>query len=77
MKPGDSFFDYCNGSWLAANPIPSDATRNLGGLYAAEDKMNERIEQLKTRVADIGKFYMSPLSPLSPVSCVSRKKIRY
>ena len=24
VKPGDSFFDYCNGSWLAANPIPSD-----------------------------------------------------
>ena len=57
VKPGDSFFDYCNGSWLAATPIPSDATKNLGGLYAADDKMNERIEQLKTRVADIGKFF--------------------
>lgn len=57
VKPGDSFFDYCNGSWLVANPIPSDATKNLGGLYAASDKMNERIEQLKTNVADIGKFY--------------------
>ena len=57
VKPGDSFFDYCNGSWLAATPIPSDATKNLGGLYAADDKMNERIEQLKTKVADIGKFF--------------------
>lgn len=57
VKPGDSFFDYCNGSWLVANPIPSDPTKNLGGLYAAGDKMNERIDQLKARVADIGKFY--------------------
>ena len=27
VHPGDSFFDYCNGAWLAANPIPSDPAR--------------------------------------------------
>ena len=57
VKPGDSFFDYCNGTWLANNPIPADPTKNLGGLYAASDKMNERVAQLKASVPDIGKFY--------------------
>ncbi len=22
VKPGDSFFDYCNGTWLQTHPIP-------------------------------------------------------
>ena len=30
VSPGDSFFDYCNGAWLAANPIPTDPTRVIG-----------------------------------------------
>ena len=57
VKPGDSFFDYCNGAWLAKNPIPTDPTKNLGGLYAANDVMDERIELLKSSVADIGHFF--------------------
>jgi hypothetical protein len=35
MQPGDSFFDYCNGTWLKNNPVPQDPAKNLGGLYAA------------------------------------------
>ena len=57
VNPGDSFFDYCNGTWLKKNPIPADPTKNLGGLYAAEAKMNERVEQLKKDVPDMGKFF--------------------
>lgn len=57
VDPGDSFFDYCNGTWLKNNPIPADPTKNLGGLYAANDAMIERVEQLKKSVPDIGKFY--------------------
>ena len=57
VKPGDSFFNYCNGTWLKNNPIPQDPTRNLGGMYAAEDAMNERVEQLKAGAPDIGAFY--------------------
>lgn len=57
VDPGDSFFDYCNGTWLKNNPIPADPTKNLGGLYDAGIVMNERIEQLKNSVPDIGKFY--------------------
>lgn len=57
VKPGDSFFDYCNGTWLKNNPIPTDPEKNLGGLYAAGDVMNGRVEQLKASVPDIGHFY--------------------
>ena len=35
VQPGNSFFDYCNGTWLKNNPIPDDQTKNIGGLYAA------------------------------------------
>lgn len=57
VKPGDSFFDYCNGTWLANNPIPTDPTQNIGGIYEANDVMKERIEQLKRSVPDLSRFY--------------------
>ena len=57
VKPGDSFFDYCNGSWLAAHPIPTDPTVNLGGLYGAAEVMEQRVEQLKKSNPDIGRYY--------------------
>ena len=31
VDPGDSFFDYCNGAWLQAQPIPEAAA--VGGLH--------------------------------------------
>ena len=57
VKPGDSFYDYCNGTWLEKNPIPDDPKKNLGGLYAAEAAMEERVEELKRTVPDISRFY--------------------
>ena len=57
VKPGDSFFDYCNGTWLAAHPIPTDSTQILGGMYDADGVMNERVEQIKNRVPDIGQYF--------------------
>ena len=57
VKPGDSFYDYCNGTWLDKNPIPDDPKKNLGGLYAAEAAMEERVEELKRTVPDISRFY--------------------
>ena len=57
VKPGDSFFDYCNGAWLAATPIPTDPAKNIGGLYDAIGPMDDRVEQLKTSVPDIGKYF--------------------
>ena len=55
VKPGDSFFDYCNGTWLRQTPIP--ASGNVGGLYDVEKTMEEYVRQLKALVPDIGHFY--------------------
>lgn len=58
VKPGDSFYDYCNGAWLAAHPIPSDPSVNLGRLYnESEEAMEQRLEQLKTSVPDLGHVF--------------------
>ena len=56
VSPGDSFFDYCNGTWLKNNPIPAGDT-NLGGLYAGDAEMENRLEELKKSVPDIGRFF--------------------
>ena len=55
VKPGDSFFDYCNGTWLQLHPIPASGT--IGGLYDSEGAMEERVRQLRASVPDIGRFY--------------------
>ena len=57
VNPGDSFYDYCNGSWLKQNPIPDDFTKNLGGIYATKDAMEERVQELTKSVPDISRFY--------------------
>ena len=55
VNPGDSFFDYCNGTWLKNTPIPPIGT--VGGMYDCETAMEERVGQLKASVPDIGRFY--------------------
>lgn len=55
VKPGDSFFDYCNGTWLQLNPIP--ASGSIGGMYDLAPVMSERVRQLKASVPDIGHYY--------------------
>lgn len=57
MQPGDSFFDYCNGTWLKKNPIPIELKKNLGGIYSAKDAMEGRVEELKKSVPDINRFF--------------------
>ena len=57
VNPGDSFYDYCNGSWLKQNPIPDDFTKNLGGIYATKGAMEERVQELTKSVPDISRFY--------------------
>lgn len=54
VKPGDSFFDYCNGSWLRTQPIPEAAA--VGGIYDGQEAMNQRIQELKANVPDIGHY---------------------
>ena len=56
VDPGDSFFDYCNGTWLKNHPIPAP-DKVIGGLYDADAAMVERVEILKITVPDIGRFF--------------------
>lgn len=55
IKPGDSFYDYCNGTWLKNTPIP--ATSAVGGIYEQTEAMEERVKELRTKVPDIDKFF--------------------
>ena len=55
VKPGDSFYDYCNGSWLKKTPIP--ATGSTGGMYDQVSFMEQRVEQLKAENADLRRIY--------------------
>ncbi len=55
IKPGDSFYDYCNGTWLKNTPIP--ATSAVGGVYEQTEAMKERVKELRAKVPDIEKFY--------------------
>ncbi len=48
VNPGDNFFQYANGGWMKANPIPAAYSR-----YGAFDEIQERKEkQLKTIILD-------------------------
>lgn len=55
VNPGDSFFDYCNGTWIQNTAIPESGT--TGGIYRAEAAMQQRVEELKTSNPDISRFY--------------------
>ena len=57
VHPGDSFYDYCNGTWLKNHPIPDDPNKTLGGIYAAKEAMEERVEEVKKSVSDISHFF--------------------
>ena len=55
VEPGDSFYDYCNGTWLKNTPIP--ATGAAGGVYDQFPAMEKRMEQLKAENAVIHRMY--------------------
>lgn len=45
VDPGDNFFDYVNGRWIAANPIPADRAR-FGAFDMLAEKSTRDIEAL-------------------------------
>ena len=45
VDPGDDFFDYVNGRWIAANPIPADRAR-FGAFDMLAEKSTRDIEAL-------------------------------
>jgi putative endopeptidase len=45
VRPGDSFFEYANGTWLSSTPIPADKS-NYGMFTALSDLSDERTKQI-------------------------------
>jgi putative endopeptidase len=68
VRPGDSFFDYCNGAWLARTEIPSDLPAVTAGQLMrdrTEQQVRELLETAATRAGrepaslegKVGAFY--------------------
>ncbi len=57
VEPGNSFFDYCCGTWLKGHPTPADPNENIGGMFDALKVMKERERELKAEQPDIHNFY--------------------
>lgn len=51
VNPGDDFFDFANGKWIKANPIPGD--ENGWGLFQVIP--NETLQRLKDINEEVGK----------------------
>src|ERR1700739_4491315 len=45
VKPGDNFFEYVNGGWLKANPVPASEVR-WGSFDIANDTNITRVHKL-------------------------------
>ena len=55
VDPGDSFYDYCLGTWLKNTPIPASGA--VGGMYEQDEEMVARVEELKASVPDLARFF--------------------
>jgi putative endopeptidase len=53
VKPGDSFFEYANGAWVARTAIPADKSR-YGMFDALNDRTLERVHAIVTDAARSG-----------------------
>src|SRR3546814_10356296 len=63
VEPGDSFYDYANGTWDRTTPIPPDRS-NYGMFTMLEELSNERTREILEEHAQkpgskIGDFYTS------------------
>lgn len=55
VDPGNDFFQYCNGSWLAKQgDVASGA---IGGMYDSKPVMDQRVEELRKSDPTIGRFF--------------------
>ena len=55
VNPGDSFYDYCNGTWLQTHPIPASGC--IGGIYDMDAVMEQNVRQLKASVPDLTHYF--------------------
>ena len=53
--PGDNFFQYCNGGWLATTPTPTEGA--IGSLYDIDGAMKARLEELKVSNSQVRHFF--------------------
>lgn len=53
IKPGDSFFDFANGAWVARTAIPADKSR-FGMFDALTDRTQEQVRAIVTEAARSG-----------------------
>ncbi len=63
IRPGDNFYDFANGGWAKATPIPADRS-NFGMFNVLEDLSNDRMRGIieaaaKTPGSQIGDLYAS------------------
>src|ERR1700712_3878116 len=68
VKPGDNFYLYANGKWIANNPVPGAKTR-WGSFDMLREESTKRMQELLTNAAantaaspamqKIGDFYTS------------------
>lgn len=50
IKPGDDFFRYVNGTWIANNPIPPEYSQ-YGAFHVLYDKNQEDLKSLVLEVS--------------------------
>ena len=50
IRPQDDFFEYANGAWFAANPIPDDA-QSVGIFTAIDDTVQAQVYQICLKAA--------------------------
>ena len=62
IKPGDNFYDYCNGTWLKNTPIP--ATSAVGGIYEQARRPPRRLSTPKRPASPSPRPRRRPSSPL-------------
>ena len=76
IKPGDDFFTYANGGWLAKNPIPADESRwgtwDILRLRIEEQlkeiletTTDQRVRDFYTTAMDVAKRNAQGLQPLA------------
>lgn len=75
VAPGDDFYQYANGGWLAANSIPADKTR-YGSFDVLDEETQQQVKKLFDRAVagqgdtaceltqKIGAFYKSGMDTL-------------
>lgn len=68
VAPGDDFYNYCNGAWLKATPIPSDKAAYGAGTILADETRKRTVALIQEAASHanqradaqkIGEFYSS------------------